>query len=205
MKTSSILIAEKKKVKKYNPSKDIIEWEFDFQYKVSGLSRIDNIVFVTTYSNWGLNFTNLLDFDSGTKILEVNEMFYSIHIIDNTLIFSDNKKFFRGIDIKTGKEIFAVKSPFKWSKYKVMMLNKKFYLFSSKKIFELNCKNGKIHESKLPNNFNLKEIKFVLDEFQININSLSQGYGDASFIFAGGTVGGADFVGDTGGGGGDSG
>ena len=53
MKSNSILFSEKKKLVKYNASKDVSEWELDFEYKIYGISRIDNYVFVTTYSNWG--------------------------------------------------------------------------------------------------------------------------------------------------------
>jgi hypothetical protein len=40
MKTSSILISEKKKVFKYNPENDVFEWKLDFKQKVSAISRI---------------------------------------------------------------------------------------------------------------------------------------------------------------------
>ena len=87
MKSKSILISEKKNIRKYNPSKDIFEWEHEFEYKISGISRIDDLVIVTTYSNWGKNYTSLLSFETGEKFWEIQNIFYSIHIIDHIIIF----------------------------------------------------------------------------------------------------------------------
>ena len=42
MKSKSILISEKN-IRKYNPSNDIFEWEHEFEYKISGISRIDDL------------------------------------------------------------------------------------------------------------------------------------------------------------------
>lgn len=53
MKTNSIIISEKKKVLKYSPKNDAFEWELNFNHRVTGISRIDDYVFVTTSSNWG--------------------------------------------------------------------------------------------------------------------------------------------------------
>ena len=50
---SSILFSESKKVVKYNSKDDNFEWVIEFSHKIYGLSRVDNYVFVTTYSNWG--------------------------------------------------------------------------------------------------------------------------------------------------------
>ena len=82
MKTNSIIISEKKKVLKYNPKNDAFEWELNFNHRVTGISRIDDYVFVTTSSNWGKQSTNLIYFESGEKLWTKDEIFYSIHIID---------------------------------------------------------------------------------------------------------------------------
>ena len=87
MKSKSILISEKKNIRKYNPSNDIFEWEHEFEYKISGISRIDDLVIVTTYSNWGKNYTSLLSFETGEKFWEIQNVFYSIHIIEILLFF----------------------------------------------------------------------------------------------------------------------
>ena len=133
MKSKSILISEKKNIRKYNPSNDIFEWEHEFKYKISGISRIDDLVIVTTYSNWGKNYTSLLSFETGEKFWEIQNIFYSIHIIDHIIIFLDKNKFFNGIDIKTGDEKFKVKSPFTWPTPKIILIQITYFIFSSKK------------------------------------------------------------------------
>jgi hypothetical protein len=82
-----------------------------------------------------------------------------------------------------------------------MLLNGKFYLYTSKQVFLLNLENGSVSESKLPNKLNLKEINLVLDEFQININNLPSAGSDAHVYM--GDAGVADGGGGDAGGGGD--
>ena len=199
MKSKSILFSVKKSIRKYNPSNNVFEWEHEFENKISGISRIDDLVIVTTYSNWGKNFTSLLSFETGKKFWEIQNVFYSIHIIENTIIFLDKNKFFNGIDIKSGTENFRVKSPFTWTTPKIIFIKNTYFIFSSKKTYQLNINNGKIMETKLPNRINPKELGILLDEFQININSIPSS--DAGYMYIGdaGAVG--DFAaGDTGGG-----
>ena len=196
MKPNSILFSEKKKVVKYNSKSDNYEWELDFEYKVYGISRIDNLVFITTYSNWGKSFTNLVDFENGKKLWRINEVFYSVHIVGDTLIYLNNKKYYTGINLKSGVNLFSIKPPFKWSTPKAILLNGKFYLYTSKKTYILNLQNGNTIESSLPNKLNPKEIGLVLDEFQISINNMPSAGGDfvhTSFGDAGsGDAGGGD-------------
>ena len=207
MKSKSILFSVKKNIRKYNPSNNVFEWEHEFEYKISGISRIDDLVIVTTYSNWGKNFTSLLSFETGKKFWEIQNVFYSIHIIENTIIFLDKNKFFNGIEIKSGTEKFRVKSPFTWTIPKIIFIKNTYFIFSSKKTYQLNINNGKIMETKLPNRINPKELGILLDEFQININSIPSsdaGYmyiGDAGAVgdFGGGDAGGGDAGGGDGG------
>ena len=204
MKSNSILFSEKKKLVKYNASKDVSELEFDFEYKIYGISRIDNYVFVTTYSNWGTTYTSLVAFDSGKKLWTLEEIFYSVHIIGDKLIYKDKKKCFNGIDINSGRNIFNTKPPFKWSTPKAMLLDGKFFLYNSKKTCQLNIENGEYSETKLPRKIDPSEIVFVLDEFQININNMAQQGGDAGQYYIMGDSGGGDAGGGDGGGGGDA-
>ena len=88
---------------------------------------------MTTYSNWGKNYTSLLSFETGEKFWEIQNVFYSIHIIENIIIFLDKNKFFNGIDIKTGTEKFKVKSPFTWTTPKIILIKNTYFIFSSKK------------------------------------------------------------------------
>ena len=203
MKSKSILFSEKKNIRKYDPSKDVFEWEHEFKYKISGISRIDDLVIITTSSIWGKNFTSLLSFETGEKFWEIQDVFYSIHIIDNTIIYVDKKKFFNGIDIRTGVEKFKVSSPFTWTTPKIILVKNIYYIFSSKKTYQLNINNGKVSETKLPNKIDPKELGVILDEFQININSMSSS--DSGYVFIGDAGGGGDIAGGDAGGGGDAG
>jgi len=60
MKQNSILFSEKNVLFKYNTKNDSYEWDVEFEYNVYGIVRIDDFVFVTTYSNWGKNLQVLL-------------------------------------------------------------------------------------------------------------------------------------------------
>jgi hypothetical protein len=200
--SNSILFSEEKKVVKYNSKDNNYEWELDFSHKVFGLSRVHNYVFVTTYSNWGKSFSHIIDFENGKLLWEIEDIFYSVHIVGETLIFYNKKKFFTGVNINSGKQIFSIKTPFRWSKSKVILINAKYYIYTSKKVYILNLTNGNISESRLPKKINPKEVLLVLDEFQININNLPSAGGDYT-EFYGGYMGGADGGGGDGGGGGE--
>tara|TARA_B100000768_G_scaffold31182_1_gene29697 strand:+ start:32 stop:661 length:630 start_codon:yes stop_codon:yes gene_type:complete len=209
MKSNSVLFTKEKSITKYNGSNNSIDWKVDFDKNITGISRVDDYVFITTSNNWGTsNSTSLIDFKSGKKTWDLKEIFYSIHIIKNVLIFKNRTNKFTVIDINSGIEKFSLKSPFRWSTTKTFLLNGKFYLFSSKTIYLLNLDNGKLTESKLPDRLNAKDliVGFILDEFQININNIPSSdsghmiMGDAGFGDAGGGDAGG---GDAGGGGGE--
>jgi len=205
MKSNSVLFTKEKSIIKYNGSNDSIDWKVDFDKHISGISRVDNYVFVTK-KNWGIsNSTSLIDFKSGKNLWDIKKIFYSIHIIKNVLIFKNSTNKFTAIDINSGIEKFSLKSPFKWSTTKTFLLNGKFYLFSSKTIYLLNIDNGKLTESKFPDRLNAKDLTvgYILDEFQININNIPSS--DSGHIIMG-DAGGADIGGgDAGVGGGDAG
>lgn len=189
--SNSILFSEGKKVVKYNSKDNNYKWVIDFNYNVCGLSIVENYVFVTTYSNWGISYSHIIDFQQGEILWEIEDVFYSFHIVGKTLIFYNKKKYFTGVDIDSGKEIFKIKSPFRWSSPKVILLNGKYYIYSSKKAYILDLKNRNISDSKLPKKFNPKEVGLILDEFQININNIPSTGGDYG-AFYGGDAGGSD-------------
>lgn len=189
--SNSILFSEGKKVVKYNSKDNNYKWVIDFNYNVCGLSIVENYVFVTTYSNWGISYSHIIDFQQGEILWEIEDVFYSFHIVGKTLIFYNKKKYFTGVDIDSGKEIFKIKSPFRWSSPKVILLNGKYYVYSSKKAYILDLKNRNISDSKLPKKFNPKEVGLILDEFQININNIPSTGGDYG-AFYGGDAGGSD-------------
>ena len=212
MKSNSVLFTKEKSIIKYNGSNDSIDWKVDFDKHISGISRVDDYVFVTKKNNWGVsNSTSLIDFKSGKKLWDLKEIFHSIHIIKDVLIFKNSLNKFTAIDINSGLEKVSLKSPFTWSTPKTFLLNGKFYIFSSKTVYLLNIDNGKLTESKFPDRLNAKDLTvgFVLDEFQININNIPSSdsghmiLGDAAGADIGGGDAGGGGGGDAGGGGGE--
>ena len=198
--SDSILFSEKNKVVKYNSKDNNYEWVIDFSHDISGLSRVNNYVFVTTSSIWGKQYSHIVDLKKGNVLWEIKDVFYSVHIVDKTLVFSNRKKYFTGVNIDSGKEIFSIKSPFRWSSAKAILLNDKYCIYNSKKVYILNLTNGNLSESRLPNKIDPKEIGLVLDEFQININNLPSAGGDYGPMYVG-DVGGGDSGGGFSGGG----
>ena len=110
----------------------------------------------------------------------------------------DTKKEIVSISLETGNENFRVKmNMFSWYEQpRISIIDKKIYLFSLKKTFQLNETTGSLNESKLPSKLNPKEITFLIDEFQIDINTLPNSDGSGVMIDGGG-------AGDGGGGGGE--
>ena len=196
--SDNILFSKKKKVVKYNSKDNNYEWVLDFKNNISGLSRVENYVFVTTTSFWGKQFSHIVDYKQGKILWETEDVFYSVHILRKTLVFRNKKKLFKGVNIESGKEIFSVESPLRWSSAKAILLDDKYYIYNSKKVYNLNLTNGKLSESRLPNKIDPKEIGLVLDEFQININNLPSAGGDYGAMYFG-DVGGGDGGGGSGG------
>lgn len=199
--SNNILFSESKKVVKYNSKDNNYEWVLEFKNTISGLSRVDDYVFVTTTSFWGKQFSHIVDYKHGKILWVIEDVFYSVHILRTTLVFRNKKKLFIGVNIESGKEIFRVESPLRWSSAKTILINNKYYIYNSKKVYTLNLTNGKLSESRLPNKINPKEIGLVLDEFQININNLPSAGGDYGAMYIGDVGGGDVGGGDAGGGG----
>ena len=195
MKSNSILFSEKDVLFKYNTKNDNYEWDLEFEYNVYGIVRIDNYVFVTTYSNWGKMFTSLVDFTTGEKIWTKEIYLYSIHIIDGLLIYVNKKKKYCGLELLTGNEIFSTKSPFRWSTPKAIVFESNFYLHTKKETQRLNLKSGGFVKTKFPPKIQTRDLGIVLDQFQININNIpapsdnSASYtSDAGVTYVGGEV-----------------
>ena len=195
MKQNSILFSEKNVLFKYNTKNDSYEWDVEFEYNVYGIVRIDDFIFVTTYSNWGKTFTSLIDFSNGEKMWTKEIYLYSIHIIDNLLIYVNKKKRYCGLELLTGNEIFSTKSPFRWSTPKAIVFESNFYLHTKKETQRLNLKSGGFVKTKFPPKIQTRDLGIVLDQFQININNItdvsddtSSYPSDAGIGFAGGDV-----------------
>ena len=63
----------------------------EFEYNIYGIVRIDDFVFVTTYSNWGKCLQVLLIL-TREKMWTKEIYLYSIHIIDDLLIYVNKKR-----------------------------------------------------------------------------------------------------------------
>ena len=48
MKSNSVLFTKEKSITKYNGSNNSIDWKVDFDKHITGISRVDDYVFVTT-------------------------------------------------------------------------------------------------------------------------------------------------------------
>ena len=86
------------------------------------------------------------------------------------------------------------------------LIDQKIYLFSNKKTVLLNLRTGALTETKLPSKLDSKETYFIIDEFQMNINTINSS--DSGFFplyDAGLSADGGDVGGGFDGGGGDAG
>jgi|SaaInlStandDraft_1057018.scaffolds.fasta_scaffold00244_20 hypothetical protein len=181
MKSNSILIAEKRKVFRLNTASQKIEWNVSFEKKIAGISRVNEFVFISTVNNWGKYYTSLLEFNTGKLLWTIDKILYFVHVFEETLIYIDKTKEIVSLSLSSGEEKFRVKMDFKWYESpRVALIENKIYLFSTKRAKVLNWITGSLSESKLPANINPKEVTFLIDEFQIEINTLPSGdAGDA--------------------------
>jgi hypothetical protein len=181
MKSNSILIAEKRKVFRLNTALQKIEWNVSFEKKIAGITRVNEFVFISTVNNWGKYYTSLLEFNTGKLLWTIDKILYFVHVFEETLIYIDKTKEIVSLSLSSGEEKFRVKMDFKWYESpRVALIENKIYLFSTKRAKVLNWITGSLSESKLPANINPKEVTFLIDEFQIEINTLPSGdAGDA--------------------------
>ena len=186
-----IIASEKKRLFKYNTRDQKQEWRISFENKILGISRIENFIFVLSQS-WGSLFTSMIDYQTGNIKWKKDKMLYNIHIFNDSIIFIDTNREVVSISLDNGNENFRVKTGFKWSSPKMALINQKIYLFSKKKTVLLDLKTGALVESKLPSKLDTEEITFLIDEFQMNINTLN--YSDTGFfpIYDAGDIGGFD-------------
>ena len=203
-----IITSEKKELFKYNTRYQKIEWQIPFENKIVGISRIENFVLVLT-QNWGSLSTSMIDYQTGNVKWKKDKVLYNVHIFNDSIIFIDTTREVVSISLNNGIENFRLKTGFRWSSPKMALINQKIYLFSKKKTVLLDLKTEALVESKLPSKLDPKQITFVIDEFQMNINTLNSS--DSGFFpiydagVEGGDTGGIDFgsAGGDGGGGGD--
>ena len=204
MKTkNNILLAEKTKLSRFDTFTSKIIWAVDLEKMITGITRIDHLVFVTNISKWGVGqYTSLLKFDTGEILWTIKKVFTSILITDQ-YVFSLKGSKLEALSLKTGKEHFIISTTFKWTAPKLALIGEKLYLYSKKKVVEVNQKNGQLMEVESPKGLDIQSITILVDEFQMNINTMPTPDSGVHFIGdsgLGGDASGGD-GGDGGGGG----
>ena len=174
MKTkNNILLAEKTKLSRFDTFTSKIIWAVDLEKMITGITRIDHLVFVTNISKWGVGqYTSLLKFDTGEILWTIKKVFTSILITDQ-YVFSLKGSKLEALSLKTGKEHFIISTTFKWTAPKLALIGEKLYLYSKKKVVEVNQKNGQLMEVESPKGLDIQSITILVDEFQMNINTIS--------------------------------
>jgi len=180
---STILIAEDKDLIRFDTSKSKILWKTTFDKKIMGITRINDHVFVTLSSTWS-GWTSLLNFKNGEILWTVKKYFYNILINEKSIYFIDKWGKFNWTSLSNGKEKFRGSHPFLWTSPKLSLILNKLYMFSKKKTFVFNETTKNFDQTKLPFSLDSSKIKSILDEFQINVNSLSNN-SDAGIIYSG--------------------
>ena len=207
MKTkNNILLAEKMNLSRFDTLTSKIIWAVDLEKTITGITRIDHLIFVTNISKWGIGqYTSLLKFDTGEILWTIKKVFTSILITDQ-YVFSLKGSMLEALSLKTGKEHFIISTTFNWTAPKLALIREKLYLYSKKKVLEVNQKNGQLMEVEFPKGLDIQSITILVDEFQMNINTISTPDSGVGFVGDMGSVGGDASGGDGGdGGGGDGG
>ena len=201
--TNNILLAEKMSLSRFDTLTSKIIWAVDLEKLITGITRIDHLIFVTNISKWGIGqYTSLLKFDTGEILWTIKKVFTSVLITDQ-YVFSLKGSKLEALSLKTGKEHFIISTTFKWTAPKLALIGEKLYLYSKKKVVEVNQKNGQLMEVESPKGLDIQSITILVDEFQMNINTMSTPDSGVYFIDdsgLGGDASGGD-GGDGGGGG----
>jgi hypothetical protein len=201
MKTkNNILLAEKMNLSRFDTLTSKIIWAVDLEKTITGITRIDHLIFVTLISKWGIGqYTSLLKFDTGEILWTIKKVFTSILITDQ-YVFSLKGSMLEALSLKTGKEHFSIYTTFNWTAPKLALIREKLYLYSKKEVLEVNQKNGQLMEVEFPKGLDIQSITILVDEFQMNINTISTPDSGVGFVGDMGSVGGDTSGGDGGGG-----
>ena len=207
MKTkNNILLAEKMSLSRFDTLTSKTIWAVDLEKTITGITRIDHLIFVTIIPKWGIGqYTSLLKFDTGEILWTIKKVF-TCTLITDQYVFSLKGSKLEALSLKTGKEHFIISTTFKWRPPKLALIGEKLYLYSKKKVLEINQKNGQLMEVESPKGLDIRSITILVDEFQMNINTISTPDSGVGFIgdydSLGGDASGIDGI-DGGGGGGE--
>ncbi len=170
-KKNSVLCAEGKTLFRYNSNTSSKAWEVELGGSVREITRVNQYVFTTYSRKWGTLYTTLLNYETGEIRWTIKKTFINVILFEGSIYHLTNRARLECIDLNSGEEKFKIKTGFNWSIPKLVTINSHLFLFSSKKTMLVNPVNGSLRPTKLPNGFNAKKISFILDEFEIKINT----------------------------------
>ena len=131
---NNVLFAEKMILSRFDTFTYKIIWTIDLEKTITGITRIDDLIFVTNVSKWGMGqYTTLLKFDTGEILWTIKKVFTSVMMTDQ-YIFSLKGSKLEALSLRNGKEHFVTYTPFKWTAPKLALIGEKLYLYSKKKI-----------------------------------------------------------------------
>jgi len=204
-----VIISNKKSVSFFDTKEKRTIWTKEMEKKILNTYRVGDYVFIYTYTNWGYTYTSLVDINGGNflwkdKYLESvsNTLLYKNH-----LYFIDKSFNIISIVLKTGKEVFKKKFPYKkWysSVYpKLVVYDNQVVVYNKKNAVKINVLNNDFDDF-IFRSHELKEILIMNDLYNIHVNSYVTS--DGGYVVAYGGDGGGAGGGDGGGaGGGDGG
>ena len=204
-----VVISNKKNVSFFDTKEKRTIWTKEMEKKVLNTYRVGDYVFIYTYTNWGYTYTSLVDINGGNflwkdKYLESvsNTLLYKNH-----LYFIDKSFNIISIVLKTGKEVFKKKFPYKkWysSVYpKLVVYDNQVVVYNKKNAVKINVLTNDFDDF-IFRSHELKEILIMNDLYNIHVNSYVTS--DGGYVAAYGGDGGGAGGGDGGGaGGGDGG
>ena len=204
-----VIISNKKSVSFFDTKEKRTIWTKEMGKKILNTYRVGDYVFIYTYTNWGYTYTSLVDINGGNflwkdKYLESvsNTLLYKNH-----LYFIDKSFNIISIVLKTGKEVFKKKFPYKkWysSVYpKLVVYDNQVVVYNKKNAVKINVLTNDFDDF-IFRSHELKEILIMNDLYNIHVNSYVTS--DGGYVAAYGGDGGGAGGGDGGGaGGGDGG
>ena len=204
-----VVISNKKNVSFFDTKEKKTIWTLEMEKKVLNTYRVGDYVFIYSYTNWGYTYTSLVDINDGNflwkdKYLESvsNTLLYKNH-----LYFIDKSFNIISIVLKTCKEVFKKKLPYKkWysSVYpKLVVYDNQVVVYNKKNAVKINLLTNDFDDF-IFRSHELKEILIMNDLYNIHVNSYVTS--DGGYVVAYGGDGGGAGGGDGGGaGGGDGG
>ena len=143
-----VVISNKKNVSFFDTKEKKTIWTKEMEKKVLNTYRVGDYVFIYTYTNWGYTYTSLVDINGG-NFLWKDKYLVSVSntlLYKNHLYFIDKSFNIISIVLKTGKEVFKKKFPYKkWyaSVYpKLVVYDNQVVVYNKKNAVKINVLNN---------------------------------------------------------------